>query len=167
MLVDHLYSSPMKSDFKSFTCFSMELQESVFFIKSVQMKLTFNHIWLPRLYGTSSVAPSHRIGAVPAHILFLSSKTEHLSQWNQQLHPIYPTQHHKKPRSCYRISLDQYAPWISMFSSISFLCPPRCPIYLPSFPSPSPYNPPFTLPPSRWKRRDLEESVPQKSMLVP
>lgn len=38
------------------------------------MKLTFNHIWLPRLYGTSFLAPSLKVGAVPAHILFLSSK---------------------------------------------------------------------------------------------
>lgn len=153
----------MKSDFKIFTCFSVRLQESVFFIESVQTKLTFNHIWLPRLYGTSFLAHLLKL-ELSLLTFFLSSKTDHLSQWNQQLHPIYLLSI-KKPWSLYQISLDKYAPWISMFSSISFLCRPRCLIYL-SFLSPSPYNPPFTLPPSRWKRRDLEESVPQESVAL-
>lgn len=110
-----------------------------------------NHIWLPKLCGMSFLAPSRRVGDVPVRILFLSCKTPYLIKW-----VILSF------RDTEILSLSNFSRLLCLWELNNLFYLFSLP-NLPSFLSSAPTLPP---PPSRWKRRDFEQSVPREIVFL-
>lgn len=114
-----------------------------------------NHIWLPKLYGMSFLAPSRRVGDVPVHILFLSCKTPYLMK--RVVLPFRDTE---------ILSLSNFSRLLCLWDLNNLLYLFSLSTKMPnlsSFLSSAPTLPP---PPSRWKRRDLGQSVPREIVFL-
>lgn len=91
----HSYLSPINSDFKSFTCFSGGLEESVFFYQICPDEADIQPSWLPRLQGMSSLAPSQKVDVLLTFSFWAAKQNILVNKTNSTtLHP--PIQCHRK-----------------------------------------------------------------------